>query len=179
MVSRCARLPQLIVRLLVGGALLLGTSACASVPNEQQVKQFLGLERSFAHNDIPAPPTPSAYILQLGMSQTQRLVVREAQNAKQYEITDPRTIQEVLHVLRTGSTSLTTNDGLTPASALQLDFIAGSPERIVTAHYNPASGMLQLYNIPTPAWPDHAVATYAVTPTFGAALLHVLRSQPT
>ena len=113
--------------------------------------------------------SPSAYVLQLGMGQTHRIVVH-AQPGGQYQITDPQVIQAVLGVLRAGSRAAAPPGAEAPPGPLQLDFIAGAPERTVTAHYNPQRQALQLYNVPTPAWPDHAVGTYTLTPTFGAAL---------
>ena len=149
---------------------LLVTTACASVPDERQVKQFLGLEQSFAHNDVPAPPTPGAFVLQFGMGQTKRIVIRGQKNAVLGEVADPRAIQAVLKVLRSGTATRFAGSADVSNSPLQLDFVIGSPEHLVTAHYNPASHTLQLYNLPTAAWPDHAVASYAMTPAFGAAL---------
>ncbi len=174
---RLAATLPLLVRLLCAGAALAGLTACASLPGERQVRRFLGLERTFAHNDLPAPPTPSAYVVQLAMSRTQRIVVREP-SGRQFEVTDPRAIQEVLGVLRAGPHLAGAPGAAEPVNRLQLEFIIGPPPRTVTAHYNAASDTLQLYNVPTEAWPDHIVGTYPVAPGFGAALAEALGLSP-
>lgn len=155
-------------------AVALGTAGCAALPAERQVKQFLGLERAFPHNDVPAPPSPGAYAVQLGMGQTRRIVVHPGAGATPYDIADPQAIGAVLAVLRAGPRASAPAGAAAPQGPLRLDFVAGAPERTVTAHFNPGSATLQLYNTPTPAWPDHVVGTYHVTPAFGAALLAAL-----
>jgi hypothetical protein len=155
-------------------ALALSASGCGALPGERQVKQFLGLEQPFAHNDVPPPPSPSAYVLQLGMSQTHRIVVRARPGRPQYEVTDPQVIAAVITVLRAGPLTTAAADAGTAQEPLQLDFIAGPPDRVVSAHYNPRSQILQLSNVPAAAWPDHAVGRYTMAPGFGAALLDIL-----
>lgn len=155
--------------------LALSATGCTTLPGEYQVKQFLGLEQTFPHYDVPAPPTSAAYVLQLGMGQTRRIIVRAQPGAQQYEVSDPLTIQAVLGVLRAGSLATVPASLQNPQAPVQLDFVIGSPERTVTAHYNPANQTLQLYNVSTPAWPDHAVGAYTVSPAFGAALLEALQ----
>jgi hypothetical protein len=156
---------------------LLITTACAAVPGEGRVKQFLGLEQSFAHNDVPAPPTSGAFVLQFGMGQTKRIVIRGQKDAVLGEVTDPRAVQAVLAVFRSGTTTRFAGNADVQQAPFQLDFLIDTPERLVTAHYNPASHTLQLYNLPTAAWPDHAVASYAMTPAFGAALQAALGTE--
>jgi hypothetical protein len=170
----CIRQYSLTMMVLV--ALLLST-ACASLPSDRQVKQFLGLEEALAHNDVPAPPTPGTFVLQFGMGQTKRIVIRGQKNAVLGEVTDPQHIQAILGVLRTGTVTHVAGSTAAPQAPLQLDFAIGSPEHLVTAHYNPANNILQMYNVPTPAWPDHAVASYAMTPAFGAALQAALGTE--
>jgi hypothetical protein len=159
---------------LLMSLVLLSLTACTALPSERQVKQFLGLERVFGHNDVPAPPTPSAFVLQSGMGQTKRIVIRSQQSAVLGEVTDPQAIQAVLGVFRSGAATRFAGDTDVRQAPFQLDFLMGAPERLVTAHYNPASQTLQLYNLPTAAWPDHAVASYTMTPAFGAALQQAL-----
>lgn len=165
------------LHILLTAALLvaaLGATACAELPGARQARQFLGLERPFPHNDVPPPPSPGAYALQFGMGQTQRIVVRAGAGGAPFEITDPQAIGAVLAVLRAGPHASAPPGAAIPQAPLRLDFIAGPPERTVTAHFSPGASTLQLYNTPTPAWPDHAVGVYPLTPAFGAALLDAL-----
>jgi hypothetical protein len=157
--------------------LALSAAGCSALPSDRQVKQFLGLEKTFAHNDVPSPPSPDAYVLQLGISQTRRIVVRARPGRSQYEVTDPQVIASVVAVLRTGLRATATPGSPPLEDSLQLDFVAGPPERVVTVHYNPQTKALQLYNTPTAAWPDHVVGTYTLPQAFGTALRDALDGQ--
>jgi hypothetical protein len=115
-----------------------------------------------------------AYVLQLGMAQTRRIIVHRQPGRSQYEVTDPQPIASVIAVLRARSRAIASSGSPPLDASLQLDFVAGPPERVVTAHYNPQTQALQLYNTPTAAWPDHAVSTYTLPPAFGTALRDAL-----
>jgi hypothetical protein len=159
--------------------LVLSTAGCSALPSDRQVRQFLGLERTFAHNDVPSPPSPDAYVLQLGMAQTRRIIVHRQPGRSQYEVTDPRAIASVIAVLRAGSRAIASPGSPPLDDSLQLDFVAGPPQRVVTAHYNPQTQALQLYNTPTAAWPDHAVSTYTLPQAFGTVLRDALEGRYT
>jgi hypothetical protein len=173
-VTRWLRLSWRLAAVLV---LMSSIAGCSALPSDRQVKQFLGLERTFAHNDVPSPPSPDAYVLQLGMGQTRRIVVHQQPGRSQHEVTDPQAIASVLAVLRAGPQAIASPASPPLEDTLQLDFVAGPPERVVTAHYNPKTQTLQIYNIPTAAWPDHAVSTYTLPPAFGTALRDALEGQ--
>ncbi len=146
------------------------TTACGTLPDQRQIKQFLGLEQPFAHKDISPPPSPGAFAMQFGMGQTERILVSVAQSNIKYEIDDPQHIHTVVNVLRAGAQASAPEAAVLPQHPIQLSFLIGPPEHIVTAHYNPSTQVLHIYNIPSAAWPDHAVAVYTLTPAFGAAL---------
>jgi hypothetical protein len=165
---------RMLVQLATLFTLALSVAGCSTLPSDRQVRQFLGLERTFAHNDVPSPPSPGAYALQLGLAQTRRIVVQRQPGRAQYEVTDPQVIASAVAVLRAGSRAAAPDESPPLQGTLQLDFVAGPPERVVTAHYNPQTRRLQLYNTPTEAWPDHVVSTYALPPTFGTALRDAL-----
>lgn len=167
----------MLVQLAATLTLALSAAGCSALPSDRQVKQFLGLERTFAHNDVPSPPSPDAYVLQLGMAQTRRIIVHRQPGHSQYEVTDPQTIVSVIAVLRAGLRATAAPGSRPLEDSLQLDFVAGPPERVVTAHYNPQTQALQLYNTPTAAWPDHAVSTYTLPAAFGTALRDALNGR--
>jgi len=48
----------------------------------------------------------------------------------------------------------------------------------VIAIYDPARHLLMRYNVPTPEWPEHMLATCAVAPGVGAELSAALRASP-
>lgn len=145
-------------------------SACAALPDQRQLKQLLGLEQPFPHKDVPAPASPNAFAMQFGLGQTHRIVVSVQQQQLKYEITDPQAIHTLVSVLRAGAQASAPPDAPLPQAPLQLTFLIGAPERTITAHYNPTTNVLHIYNVPIAAWPDHAVAVYTLTPAFGAAL---------
>lgn len=158
-------------------SLALGAGGCSALPNDRQVRQFLGLEQTFAHNDVPSPPSPDAYVLQLGMSQTRRIIIHRQPGRSPYEVTEPRAIASVIVVLRAGSRASALEGSPPLQGSLQLDFVTGPPERVVTAHFNPQTQTLQLYNTPTAAWPDHVVSTYSLPQAFGTALRDALEGR--
>lgn len=157
-------------------SVIFGLTGCSALPDTREIKRLFGLEQSFAHTDIAAPPTPGGYVLQLAMGQTVRIDTREPISGQETQITDQPIISDVLAILHL-SQSVTPSAAALPAIPLQLRFIIGSSERIVEARYDPGRGELLLYNIPTMNWPDHTVATYAVSPAFGAALRETLAQQ--
>ena len=165
--TQCIRLLGLLL-------LIFSVAACGSLPDERQIQRFFGLERTFAHTDMPAPPTVGGYVLRLEMGQTQRIDVREPVSGQHTQISDPHTIQAILRLLRLGTAAVPSTAATLPAIPLQLDFIIGPSERVVTARYDPVKGMLQLYNVPTAAWPDHIVTSYPVAPEFGPTLRALL-----
>lgn len=152
----------------------LGMTGCASLPDQRQVKRFLGLEQPFAHNDIPAPATPGGYVSLFGMGQTDHILVSMQQGAVKYELSDAQAIHKIVTIIRTASQANTAASTSSTQQPIQLTFLIGSPQRSVSAYYIPATQALHLYNIPTASWPDHAVAVYTVAPDFGAALLSAL-----
>lgn len=156
-------------------ALLL--AGCASVPDMQSIRQALGLEPAFAHYDVPAPPTPAGYIVAMGMSQVEAIDYREPRAGVQGRITDPQVIRRVLDTLRAAPYAAATPE-VAPAHTITLDFSLGRPSRTVIATYDPTRHLLMLYNVPTPDWPEHMVATYAVAPGFGAELNAALQTSP-
>jgi hypothetical protein len=173
------RQQRLLLQLATLLTIALTAAGCSALPSDRQVRQFLGLERTFAHNDVPSLPSPDAYVLQLGVAQTRRVIVHRQPGRSQYEVTDPQVIASVIAVLRAGPRAIASPGSPLLDDTLQLDFVAGPPEHVVTAHYNPQTQTLQLYNTPTAAWPDHAVSTYTLPHAFGTALRDALEGRHT
>jgi hypothetical protein len=170
--NRAHRVPYSLLVLL---SVLLATTGCTSTGHEQAVRQFLGLEQTFPHNDIPPPPTPAGFAMLLGLGQTQRITVRDLAGNQEQHITDAQAVAQVIAVLRRGAQAQPrTTEAHTPTETLQLHLTLGPPQREVTVVYKPSNGSLVLFNVPVAAWPDHVVGTYTVPDSFGAALTEAL-----
>lgn len=158
------RLPHI----LAVSAVLLILTGCGVIPDQHAIRQALGLERPFAHYDVPAPPTPAGFVLALALNQTDAIDYHDARVGMQGTITDPRAIERVITALSGAPRAGARRSAA--VHALTLQFQLSRPERIVIVSYNPNQDTLVMYNIPNPAWPEHIVATYSVPPGFGAEL---------
>jgi hypothetical protein len=159
--------------------LTLGSSvSCSQLPTTQDIQQFLGFKNTFAHNDVPVPPTIGGFVRQVGLSGTRQIRYHDRTTGQQREIDDPQVIGRTLDVLRYGAQANPERAPLPTGGTVQLEFVIRVPEHRVSALYDIDQARITLYNVPTPTWPDHMVGVYAMPPDTGAALLAALTMPP-
>jgi hypothetical protein len=164
-----------LVALSICGLLITG---CAPVTGDavRDARRMLGLEPTpLMHTDQPAPPTIDGFVQITGMAQARRLEFQDPHTGRTQVITNTQTIWQFVSLLTTPPQQITADPMRPgPRDPFKVTIVAGSPERIMTADYNPATATLLLHNTPDAHWRLHYVGSYTVPSAFGSALFATL-----
>ncbi len=121
---------------------------------------------------LPSPPTLPGYVVVQALGQTRQIAVLVSGRVTQ-TITDPARIQTILAVV--GAPDHAPPPGVAAPASIHLVFsVGGQPYRVVLI-VSSQRGSVTVYNAHRP---DHMVAEYPVSATFGAALAAAIGQAP-